>query len=193
MLPAISTILPRYDPLYLHPQYYNRLNQLNASIRLMAAELAVPFVDLWNIFVTWPESDGGVYSLLSDDVKHPSEKGYQVMAEKWAALIRTFPFPPESIQGRREYDKILFARRAGALLTWTPSPKIADASTISGWRIYRRREGEGKDMFRLLTTVSDVNSYFDTTIDLSTTYEFVLTTLRTDGMEGPCSAIVRIR
>ena len=65
----------------------------------------------------------------------------------------------------------------------------ADAAVIRGVRVYRRKRGEGTSGFRLLSFVTGTSSYFDATIESGTSYEYVLTAVRTDGIEGPGSAV----
>jgi len=193
LFPAISTLLPRRDFLMYFPQYINRFTTLNQNIRQMAADLGIPLVDLYEVFKNYPESDGGLLSLLSDDLKHPSPKGYQVMADHWAEAIQAYPFPPVHLQIKKDYDKVLFYQKPGNMIGWQANPKTADQSLVKGYKIYRRKEGEAKEKFQLLAFVVTPLRYFDTEIDPLQKYEYVISTLRTDGMEGPCSELVAIR
>jgi hypothetical protein len=155
----------------------------------MASEKGAPLLDLYTIFNTYP--DGGADALISGDGLHPNEIGYQVMAEHWMTAIKAFPFPPVQIQIRSMTDEILFYRRTGNMLSWQMNPNIADASVIRGVRVYRRKRGEGTSGFRLLSFVTGTSAYFDATVVSGTAYEYVLTAVRTDGIEGPGSAVAR--
>jgi lysophospholipase L1-like esterase len=188
VFPAIATFPPRRDWIWYYELYTDRFFALDAAIPLMASEKGVPLLDLFTIFDTYP--GGGADSLLSTDGVHPNELGYQVMAEQWMKAIQAFPFPPIQIQIRKETDEILFYRRTGNMLSWSVNPKIADAAVIRGVRIYRRKRGEGIAGFRLLAFVAGASSYFDATIDTRSAYEYVLSAVRSDGIEGPASAIV---
>ncbi len=188
VFPAIATLTPRRDWIWYYNLYTDRFFALNAAIPLMASEKGVPLLDLFTIFDTYP--GGGADLLISTDGVHPNELGYQVMAEQWMKAIKAYPFPPVQIQIRKVTDKILFYRRTGNMLSWQTNPKIADAAVIRGVRVYRRKRGEGTSGFRLLSLVAGPTSYFDATIESGTAYEYVLTAVRTDGIEGPGSAVV---
>jgi len=191
VFPIISTLLPRRDWIWYYPLYTDRFFELNAAIPLMAAEKAVPLIDFFVIFENY--AAGSADALLSTDGVHPNELGYQVMAEQWLKAIRAFPFPPAQIQIRKDTDKILFFHKPGNMLSWITSPKIADASIIRSVKIYRRKRGEGADKFGLLATVlTGTLSYFDATITVGTTYEYILVSVRSDGIEGPASDLVTI-
>lgn len=190
VFPAISTILPRRDWIAYYTLYTDRFDEVNLNIPLIAAEKGVPMLDLFKVFDEYP--DGGPDALLSTDLVHPNEKGYQVMADHWYSAIRAFPFPPAQIQVRKDTDKILFYRKPGNVLSWVTNPKIADASIISRVKLFRRKRGEGTAQFILLATVSGVSTYFDDAIDSGTTYEYILVSVRNDGIEGPASDPVTI-
>ena len=156
----------------------------------MAADLKVPLLDLNLDFTNYP---GGPDALLDTDGKHPNEKGYQLMAERWFEAVGQFPFPAANIQIAKKYDKILFYRLPGNMITWQASPKIAAPSVVQGHKIYRRKTGEGADKFQLLMLVRESLLYFDTALQGAETYDYVIATLRTDGVEGPCSELLRSR
>lgn len=191
VFPAVCTLLPRRDWISYYTLYTDRFDEVNRNIPLIAAEKGVPMLDLFKVFDEYP--DGGPDALLSTDLVHPNELGYQVMAEQWLKAIRAYPFPPAQIQIRKDTDKILFFHKPGNMLSWITSPKIADASIIRSVKIYRRKRGEGADKFGLLATVlTGTLSYFDATITVGTTYEYVLVSVRNDGIEGPASDLVII-
>ena len=188
--PAIATVIPRRDWIWFYPEYRDRQFALVAGIRQMAADYKIPLLDLFQDFNNYPN---GPDALLDADGKHPNEIGYKFMAERWFDALGKFPFPPIGIQVAKKYDKILFYSLAGNMLSWQASPKIAAPAMIQGLKIYRRKPGEGPDKFQLLTLVKDAASFFDTEIQGKELYEYVIAALRTDGVEGPCSELVKSR
>ncbi len=190
MLPVLATIVPRRDDKWYIPSHREIHIELNAAIRLLAKELKVPLADMDQVFNAY--MPGGPEALLSPDLKHPSEKGYQVMAEAWLAAIKGIPFPPEQIRAKADSDKILFYRKPGNMVTWRPNAKTEAAGAVYSHRIYRRVKGEGVAAFRLLTLVELGESYFDVSAATGTVYEYAVAAVRTDGVEGPCSAIATL-
>jgi lysophospholipase L1-like esterase len=183
---ALGTLLPRYD-VDARPE---RIIEVNSRIREFADVLAVPLVDFYTLFTDYPESEGGVLSLLSEDLLHPNEKGYQFMAQNWYETIRDFPFPPVGITIRREYDKIFFYQKPGNMIDWEANPKIHDPATIQGYRLYRKLSAAGDDTFELIVTVEGNLQYFDTAISPDKEYTYVISTVTTEGREGPASSPV---
>lgn len=78
--PILSTLIPR-DPNH-NLTKRERSIEISEGIRAIALEKEIPLIDFWDMFDNYPIIDGGYYSLMSDCV-HPSEKGYQLMAEEW--------------------------------------------------------------------------------------------------------------
>ncbi len=183
LLPALATCIPRYGVPLNRP----RLNGLNIRIRSLAPECSIPLEDLYQDFADYPEEDGGVTSLYcwGEDRTHPNEKGYQFMAEKWFDRIKRFPFPPADAQVRRAADDILFFRKEGNLIEWRTNPKISDPTQIQEYRIYRKKNAEEPSAFRLLAAVSGKSFCFDSDINLAETYTYVVSTVMSDGIEGP--------
>jgi acyl-CoA thioesterase-1 len=188
-LPVLATVIPRRDWVWYFPEYVSRHHALNAAIRQIASDWAIPLVEMENAFLTYP---GGPERLLQPDGKHPNVTGYQVMAETWYAAVQKIPFPPQNIQVLAKYDKVSVVRKAGNLVSWQANPKTADPATVKGYRIYRRKPGEGPEMFRLLGTVAAFFAFLDTAIEAEVSYEYVIATLGTNGVEGPGSELVRI-
>jgi lysophospholipase L1-like esterase len=183
LLPALATNIQRYGWYANRP----RLTALDIRIRELAGECLIPLVDLFQDFINYPEEDGGYISLYcwGEDRTHPNEKGYQFMAEKWFDRIKCFPFPPAEAQVRRADDDILFFRREGNLIEWRTNPKINDPTQIQEYRIYRKKNAEEPSAFQLLAAVTGKSSYFDSDINLSETYTYVVSTVIADGIEGP--------
>ena len=187
--PVLSTVIPRRDWIWYFPEYSARHNALNTAIRLIAADLKIPLVEMENAFLSY---SGGPESLLQPDGKHPNVTGYQVMTETWYAAVQKIPFPPQNIQVQAKYDKVSVVRKAGNLVSWRANPKTADPATVKGYRIYRRKPGEGPEMFRLVGTVTAFYAFLDAAIEADVAFEYVLATLGTNGLEGPGSELVRI-
>jgi lysophospholipase L1-like esterase len=211
VFPAIATIIPRLDWFGGQTIYQERLLSLNARIRQIAANMSVPLVDMYSAFATYPISSGGVLSLLSKDLKHPSDKGYQFMAETWFSGIRSFPFPPVNVsvavlEPEIKVPSRIWARPGAApripreapadprlpfgnLLTWKHSPKIFDTSKILGYRIYRKAATDQTATFQLLAFVDQPLEYFERGPAVIGRYDYALSTIRRDGIEGPISDI----
>jgi lysophospholipase L1-like esterase len=108
--PILSTLIPRYGGTREELKRY-RGKLISDGIAGLSESLNLPLVDFWDTFLNYPESDGGYFSLMSDKV-HPSEKGYQLMAEEWLiALLACPPQTPWNILG--VYDS-----RYKITLTW---------------------------------------------------------------------------
>ncbi len=205
--PAVATNLPRRDWRWDVEFYRNRLLYLNQEIRAMAADLKVSFEDLFQVFDAYPEGDGGLLSLLDTDLKHPSEKGYQVMADAWFARIRTFPFPPAGLAVRRvDYllkvpeGPIRFQSLSGGAAAgggrydhaaWSDDPRIADPATVSGYLVERRRETDPPTAWtRMAIVTGGVRSFLDKTIDPTKTYFYRVTTIGPAAVVGrPCDPV----
>jgi lysophospholipase L1-like esterase len=206
LLPAIATIIPRRDWAWPSKYFRDRHFYLNDKIRQASAQFPVPLVDMFAAFNDYPRSDGGLLSLLSNDLKHPSEKGYQFMAETWFAEIRNYPFPPVDIQLRgrspegslrdESGKKILRPSKRpsfrtdpsiGNILVWEDNPKIFDLARIQGYRIYRKRRGIPGGEFRFVALVKDSLKFLEHGRNVIDQYTYVISTLRDDGVEGPGS------
>jgi lysophospholipase L1-like esterase len=211
VLPILATIIPRQDFLYSTTRIIrDRHHALVEEIREIPGTFPVPFVDQYKVFMDYPEAEGGLRSLLSGDLKHPSEKGYQVMAEAWFDEIKNLPFPPVSLRltardpeppfagAPRSASRPRPARRGlflsreskGNILTWSANPKILDRARILGYKIYRMRRDIPSSRFRLIATVQGPLSFFDESVRLPGDYFYVISTVRDDGVEGPCSEVI---
>jgi lysophospholipase L1-like esterase len=205
--PAIATILPRRDWLWDIDIVRENHLYLVELIREVAAAFQVPLVDQYELFLNYPSPDGGLLSLLSNDLLHPSEKGYQFMAESWFAEIRNFPFPPVDVELRgrspegatssqKKGPTSRLAGRKGALplfgapgnlLTWKDNPKIFDEARIKGYNIYRKNSGVPGGSFRFRAFVPETSRFFDSGTNVLKGFVYVISTVRDDGIEGPAS------
>jgi lysophospholipase L1-like esterase len=208
VFPTLATIIPRRDFLWATMSIIRERHlYLVEQIRKIPPDFPVSFVDQYEIFFTYPSSDGGLLSLLSDDLKHPSEKGYQVMAEAWFNEIKNFPFPPVNIQitakgsegnpfnnlrkntAFRQQKKPILSPREPLenILTWNDNPKIFDKTKVKGYNIYRKRREMVEDAFRFRAFVPGTLKFFDARITVLDGYIYVISAIRDDGVEGPCS------
>lgn len=208
--PVIATIIPRRDWLWTFDFIRERHLYLVDKIREISADFPVPLVDQYDLFLNYPSADGGLESLLSADLLHPNEKGYQFMAESWFSEIKVLPFPPVSLelQGRSMGQNALpaysksgsprFPRRDPALspgasgptgnrLVWKDNPKIFDPTRIKGYRIYRKKRGVPGGFFRFRAFVSEPLTFFDSGINTLGQFAYIISTVRDDGIEGSAS------
>jgi lysophospholipase L1-like esterase len=208
--PVIATIIPRRDSLWAFDFIRERYYYFVGKIHEIAADLQVPLVDQYDLFLNYPSEDGGLESLLSADLLHPSEKGYQFMAESWFAEVKVLPFPPVSIeiQGRTLSQSALasygksgyprFPRRdpalssgasspAGNRLVWKDNPKIFDPTHIKGYRIYRKKTDLPTAFFGFRAFVSEPLLFFDGGKNTVGQFDYIISTVRDDGIEGPAS------
>lgn len=210
VFPVLTTIIPRSGKRWEKPFFRNRIFELNDKIRELADRVKVSFVDMFEIFYTWPESDGGWTSLLSIDHVHPSIKGYKVMTESWFEEIKRIPFYPKNIQATRLVDQVADSSQEGNRVAWNHSPKLFDQADFQAYRIYRSKISmEAPDWKHIKTIViasRDARStgsigfpglgkfgqnYLDLDIDPSSMYKYVLRLVRKDGVVGPSSRIAK--
>jgi len=204
--PTITTIIPRRDWIWSNPQVRARQSDLNNQIRELPTELHVSFIDMDSLFLHYPAEDGGLLSLLSNDLKHPSEKGYEFMAEAWFNEIRNYPFPPHDIRLRRMIpdreapeDAVIkpfrvvgkhrqpVSQGAGHFLFWKVNPKIFNPARIKGYNIYRTTRDIPGDNFYLLAFVIDFPRFLDSGFHVLGRYKYIISTIRDDDVEGPCA------
>jgi lysophospholipase L1-like esterase len=191
VLPILGTIIPRNDNYWNQLTFRKRLYDINDAIALTAINLKVASVDVFLSFWSYPAADGGWPALLSDGV-HPNELGYDVMAQAWWTGIRNLPFPPTGLTVGRTTERSLLMTRSLNYLTWNHNPKILNPFRFRSYRIFRRDLTEGTSGFTLLASVPyspfhNPQKYNDLDIIASHRYEYVVTLLRIDGIEGPYS------
>jgi hypothetical protein len=209
VFPTMTTILPRRDWAWPDPHIRSRHYYLNEQIRKFPDELRVSFIDMDELFLDYPLEDGGMLSLLSNDLKHPSEKGYQFMAEKWFAEIQNYPFPPVGLEfgsqyrlddasgspSRRTVRTPLRTSRAdwgpiGSMFAWKPNPKMFDPGRIMGYKIYYRKKDAPDARYRLFGLVEAPPVFLDEGVTAFNDCFFLVAALREDEVEGPCAGPV---
>jgi lysophospholipase L1-like esterase len=193
--PLLATIIPRNDWRWSLQIYRNRIFDLNTKIRSLTDKIKIPLVDQFNAFYNYPANQGGWTSLLLPDGVHPNEKGFYFMAETWLSAIVPLPFPPVNLRIQRTYNEILFYRQPGNMLFWRNSPKLDAPDEVEGYRVYRKEQTGGAKKFELLGFVPRFLSlleyqYFDIRIVQSSKYTYVISAVRMNGVEGPCSEVV---
>ncbi|MFC2165154.1 GDSL-type esterase/lipase family protein [Acidobacteriota bacterium] len=209
VFPVLTTIIPRSGKKWEKPFFRDRIFELNDKIRELAARVNVSFIDMFEIFYTWPESDGGWTSLLSIDHVHPSIKGYEVMTESWFKEIKRIPFYPSNVKTTRLMEQIAESHQEANKITWNHSQKLFDQADFQTYRIYRSKVDAESSGYTHITTVSlvhrDANitgsigfpglnssssrNYLDLDIDPLSMYKYVLRLVRKDGVVGPSSRI----
>ncbi len=195
IFPLLATIIPRNDWRWYLDVYQSRIFELNGSIRSVAEKLKIPLVDQFQAFYYYPEDQGGWRELLSSDLVHPSEKGYEVMSNKWFQEIQALPFPPLTIKVQRVLNYILFYNQELNLISWENSPKIENLQNIVAYRVYRQKRGIQNAPFSYIGSASTLLNrvtcrYFDAQITQGDRYAYSISAVRNDGVEGPCSKVV---
>jgi lysophospholipase L1-like esterase len=209
VFPTMATIPPRRDWAWPDPQIRARQLYLNEQIRKFPVELLVSFIDMDELFLDYPLEDGGMLSLLSHDLKHPSEKGYQFMAEKWFAEIKNYPFPPVAlgfgVQYRTEEAPGSPSRKTTrpplrlprtdwgpvvSVFSWQPNPKIFDPGRVEAYKIYYRKKNLPEAPYRVFALVEDTSILMDAGILALDDCLFLVAALRDDDVEGPCAGPV---
>ncbi len=177
--PLISTIIPRARRRWT-AIYQQRTSRLNFLIATMAADLKVMRVNNYSAFINFPSESGGHEALISADNLHPSDLGYQVMAETWFNKIKLIPYPPYRIQAAKS------VREASIRLTWEPDPKILPASQVKQYRIYRKTQ-EASDLGPIALVPGIESTFLDKNISIAQDYLYLISTINDNGIEGPLS------
>ena len=190
-LPILATIIPRKDWRWDSEIYRDRITGINDNIRRIAQDLNLPYVDMYGTYLDFPDSEGGWRGLLSDDV-HPTERGYEIMSQAWWNEIRDVPFPPQSFVVRRSRERSLLSGRNINCLTWSHSPKIVDPFLFRSYRIYRKDLVKAPGEFQLIAVLPyllfhNPQRYSDLDIEATRRYEYFVSLLRLDLVEGPPS------
>jgi hypothetical protein len=159
VFPILATIIPRRDNIWYTNFYRNRIYYLNEQIRQLTAELTIPLVEQFTVFNEYPEEQGGCLSLLSEDLKHPSEKGYQLMAQTWFDGIQITPVPPLNLAAALE-----FVPDPTYKISWEANPHNY-SPLIRGYNIYKKEASDST--WQLILSVSP------TTTSASFTYSVV--------------------
>ncbi len=180
--PVLATIIPRRDDVWYNNFYRERINYLNDQIRLIAGDLAIPLVEQFNTFNDYPESDGGCLSLLSEDLKHPNEKGYQLMAQTWLDGMEDFYLPPLNPAAVFEFGPNPTYR-----LSWKTNPQN-NAAVVKGYNIYKKETTDSAWVL-LMTASKETTSASFPYPEVRPTIQFGITTLSDSGLEGEMAIV----
>ncbi len=191
VLPVLATILPRNDALWTDAVFRKKLDDFNHVVGRIALNLKLPFVDMFNTFLDYPEADGGWPSLLSDPA-HPNERGYDIIARTWAEAIGRIPFPPSPVTVARSTERSLLADRKVNFLTWRHSLKIVNPFLFRSYKIFKKDLAEPLAEYRLIATLPfspfhDPQKYNDLEILEAHRYRYAVSLVAIDGIEGPLS------
>lgn len=191
VLPVLATILPRSDTLWTDAVFRKRLDDFNLVVGRIALNLKLPFVDMFNTFLDYPETDGGWPALLSDPA-HPNERGYDIIARTWAEAIGKIPFPPSPVTVARSTERSLLADRKVNFLTWRHSLKIVNPFLFRSYKIFKKDLAEPLAEYRLIAMLPfspfhDPQKYNDLDILEAHRYRYAVSLVAIDGIEGPLS------
>ena len=180
VFPLLSTITPRAGHRW-KTIIEERTRELNGKIELLSSELGILMVDSFNVFNNYPDSLGGLRSLIADpDNLHPNKKGYQVLAQAWFEKIKLIPFPPDNIEAVKK-------ERAGEIyLNWQENPKIINDTNLINYRIYRKTPNQS-DYILKGTVSSAIFSFSDTNISSGQEYLYAIAATNANFIEGPLS------
>lgn len=182
--PVVGTIIHRSDDLWEYGIKEKTL-LFNDLLRAGIPEYAVPLVDHFQAFDTYPDG----YPALFSDGAHPNEKGYQLLAEGWGEAVRLLPWPPEEVKAERKTNQILFYDEPVNVITWNPSPLTDPSISIEKFLIFRKEYGQPVSAYVKLDDVSGGTfSYYDRNIQPDKIYEYCLLAQSTDGIKGFASS-----
>ncbi len=179
MFPLISTIIPRAGSRWT-AIYQQRTNDLNSRIAALAAEIYVMPVHNYSAFINFPAESGGYEALISGDNLHPSNLGYQVMAETWNQAIGVIPYPPVQIEAKKS------DRSRSIQLIWAEDPRISANTNLKYYRIYRKNLAS-KVLSVIALVGAAVRNFEDKNISIESEYLYVISAINTEDIEGPLS------
>ncbi len=181
LFPMISTIIPRARDRWT-PSAKARTIELNTKIVNLATELKVFIVQNYDSFISFPDSAGGHEALISGDNLHPSDLGYQMMAETWYQKIKFIPFPPVEIQAKRSQSQQRIT------LTWEDDPRILPSTLLAQYRIYRTTIAQNSPRPIALVSAT-THTYQDFNISPEEEYRYFITSVSGRDREGPLSEV----
>lgn len=176
--PVLATLTPRSDGIWYIPSYRIRYDEINARIRLIAADLGLTLADAYTAFMNYPAESGGYTSLLLDGI-HPNSTGYQVLAEAWFAALKIAKFNPPRppIQATLETRLDTTETRKINTVVWQANPLNAGLA-LKGYVVYRKPAGGLDTAFSRIGSVSASVFHFDDPgLEVLTKYAYRVTTL----------------
>ncbi len=170
-IPVVSTLIPR-SGWFGEGIFKQRGIQITEGIRKLAEEKKLYIVDFWELFLNYPEDEGGYDSLMSDNT-HPSEQGYQLMAEEWFKVLKKIPpDQPEIDLKETIFDYI--NRETGIRISLFPQKEL----DFKNFRVYVI-EGSEKTLLKELNS-----NETDIFLPSGKTYKLVFTAIDIDGNES---------
>ena len=176
--PVLATLTPRSDGVWYIPSYRIRYDEINARIRLIAADLGLTLADAYTAFMNYPAESGGYTSLLLDGV-HPNSIGYQVLAEAWFAALKIVKYNPPRppIQAALETRLDTTETRKINTVVWQANPLNAGLA-LKGYVVYRKPAAGADSAFSRIGSVSaSVFHFEDPGLEVLTKYAYRVTTL----------------
>lgn len=175
VFPAIASIIPQTGNFWELHRY--RTYEINQKIEQLAEDLSIPFVDQFDTFYNYPEEQGELESLFSDQV-HPNEAGYQLMAEKWFEEIKNFSYAPLNFTGQKVLNRSLSQAEYINVLDWEANPR---SENVEKYRIY---EVEGEIKSLLVELYADIFEYWHRRVDKDKQYTYAICAVNNEGREG---------
>jgi len=190
MTPLLSTITPRNDSYGNTPFFQNKINDLNARIRVITISRSISLVDMYQVFYDYPAGAGGWQSLLLADGLHPNDAGFTLMAQTWFFSLKSLkkPKPPLS----PALDTRLDASGSGKInaVSWQANPENA-TGLVTNYRLYRKIAGQADSTFAFLASVAPPTlRYEDANLDIPTKYAYRVTAVSAAADESDPTATV---
>ena len=187
--PYLGTIIPRSDSLW-NTGIKERTLTFNSLLEEISSLLRITLTDHYDIFMSYP---AGHLALFSDGA-HPSEEGYQEMAQAWYRTIEGTAWPPVNLTVERKTDKILFYEEPVNILGWEENPLLSSETEIGQYIIYRKMEEASNQDFAMVAVVAAGGvSFIDRDVSSSLEYSYFILAEDVSGVRGPASFTVSDR
>ena len=105
-------------------------------------------------------------------------------------ILQALPAPKNRWHNGVEHARVTRVRQIGYLRFWQANPKTADASSLLGYRVYRKKRGENAYGYVRIGEASGVCAFLDRGITAAETYDYVITAVAINGVEGAPSETV---
>jgi lysophospholipase L1-like esterase/fibronectin type 3 domain-containing protein len=190
MTPLLSTITPRNDSYGNTPFFLNKINDLNARIRVVTTSLSISLVDMYQIFIDYPAGAGGWTSLLIADGLHPNDAGFTVMAQTWFFSLKSLKKPKPPLSPALDTRLDTSGSRKINAVSWQANPDNA-IGLVANYRIYRKLTSQLDSTFALFASVAPATlRYEDANLDIPMKYAYRVTAVSAAGDESDPTATV---